>query len=159
MNANAEQVDHILLSVNPSRWCLQRTSPEKMQQEDFIVTANHGSQCQSNLQPANTSLRKAMNMIMSNNKMLSLTAHRETGYIQTVREWWWRAANSPHMRLWHFTIYIQRLSTASGPGRKVSVLDIVRAAAEWTVMFDGSKIYNGLNSRSFSMKFTGKAGI
>lgn len=39
-----------------------------MQQEDIITTANCRSQCQSNLQLQNTSLRKAMNMIMPNNR-------------------------------------------------------------------------------------------
>lgn len=40
----------------------------EMQQCDIIMPANRRSQCQSNLQPENTSARKAMNIIMPSNR-------------------------------------------------------------------------------------------
>lgn len=63
--ARAEQVEDRTLSFNLSDWCLLQVKDEKY---NIIVTVNRRSQCQFNLQPENTSLRKAMNMIMPNNR-------------------------------------------------------------------------------------------
>lgn len=56
------------------------------ERHDIIMLANRGSQCQSNLQPENTWLRKAMNMIRPSNRC-SHTSFRENLCIQVLRKW------------------------------------------------------------------------
>lgn len=111
MGVSAEQVEERMLSVNLSEWCSPQVKAEKCNGTTLSWSARHGSQCQSNLQPENTVLRKPWIWLCQITDALSHPAEKPCMSKQEVV----KTADFPHMCFWHFTIYIQMFGTKTRP--------------------------------------------
>ena len=166
--AGAEQVEMKMLSVNLSGGCLPQVRPERRSRMTLSWRQTPGSQCQSNLQTENTTLKKPWIWLYWITDLTCARTHTHTHThthtpttekpraSQTGRKWC-RTAAFPHMCLWHFNICIQWLEVFAADTH-VQSLKPVYTAVHFSVSVDGVTL-NGLNLQRLSRKLSRRSSM
>ena len=157
--AAAEQVEMKMLSVNLSGGCLLQVRPERRSRMTLSWQQTPGSQCQSNLQTENTTLKKPWIWLywitdLSHTHSHTRT-HMERNLVCPKQAGSGAEQLTLHTCLWHFTICVQRLGASEvfAADTHLQSLKLGYTAVHFSVSVDGVTL-NGLNLQRLSRKLS-----